>query len=332
MAQRPTIRDVARAAQTSVGSISNYLNNTKQVSPETRKRIDAAISELGFIPNSAVRVVLGGRSHAIGFLIPDSANPFLSEVARGIEDVAIQARDVVITCNTAGDSDREVHYARALSEMRVTGAIVMATSTTEEHMHTLEVSGAAVVVVGAGSHGSQFHTIETDNVQGGLIATRHLIERGHRRIVFVGGPGADPAVEDRLSGARTAFEEAGLDPDTLLRVDAQGGSLTSRTAAAEAVLALEPRPTAAFCANDLIALALQTVLLRAGVRIPDEFALIGFDDIEQAESALVPLTTVRQPAYEVGKAAAELVLEIAKHRSPRRHATLPVELIVRSTT
>jgi LacI family transcriptional regulator len=332
MAERPTIRDVAKAANTSVGSISNYLNNTKRVSENTRERIDRAIDELGFIPNSAVRVVLGGRSHAIGFIIPDAGNPFLTEVARGIEDVAIDARNVVIICNTASDPNREAHYARALSEMRVVGAIVMALSTTEAHMRTLEASGAAVVVLGASAQGSRFPTVGTDNEQGGFLATQHLLERGHRDIAFIGGPGADQAIQDRLAGSRRAFAEAGVDPEKIRRVDAHGGTLSSRMAAAEEVLSLQPRPTAAVCANDLIALALETVLLREDVSVPEEFALVGYDDIEAAETAPVPLTTVRQPKYELGRAAAELVLELAAGVTPQHHNVFPAELIIRSST
>ena len=331
MADRPTIRDVARVANTSVGSISNYLNNTKHVSDDTRERIDRAIDELGFIPNSAVRVVLGGRSHAIGFIHPDSANPALIEVARGIEDIAVDSNNVVITCNTASDPEREGRYARALSEMRVLGAVVMSIGTTSAHMRLLEASGAAVVVLGASSSGSDFPTIESNNVQGGYLAMRHLLERGHRDVAFIGGPGADQAIEDRLAGARRAFDEFGLEPDAIRRADATGGTLASRMAAAEVVLGMLPRPTAAFCANDMIALALQTVLLRENIAVPEEFGVVGYDDIEAAETAPVPLTTIRQASYEIGRAAAELVLELAAGMMPRPRDAFPVELVVRNS-
>jgi len=332
MAQRPTIRDVARVAGTSIGSVSNYLNNTTRVSVGTRKRIEDAIDALGFIPNSAVRVVLGARSHAIGFLTPDVPNPSLLEIQRGIEDVAIQAQDVVIVCNTDCDPAREAHYARTLSEMRVTGAIVMASSAAETHMRTLEASGAVVVLIDADPRRSHFPTINSDNVQGGRIAMEHLLERGHRDIVFVGGPGAEQAVKERLAGAKAAFVNAGLDPAAIRRVDARGGSFASRSAAAEEVLQMRPRPTAALCANDLIALAFQNVLLANHIRVPQDMALVGYDDIEAGQTAPVPLTTVHQSSYEQGKAAAELVLEIAAHGTATPRPTFPVELIVRQST
>ncbi|MBO9627075.1 MAG: LacI family DNA-binding transcriptional regulator, partial [Microbacterium sp.] len=138
MTRRATIREVARLAEVSLGTISNYLNNNKPIAPETRDRIESAIDQLGFIPNAGVRVMRGGRSHAIAFLIPDSGNPFLVEVARGIEDVAIGARHVVVTCNTDGDREREDHYARVLSEMRVVGAVAMAMSAGETALRRLE--------------------------------------------------------------------------------------------------------------------------------------------------------------------------------------------------
>ena len=329
----PTIRDVAQLAEVSLGSISNYLTDRKPVSPNVRARIEAAIEQVGFIPNDAARIMRGARSHAIGFVIPDAGNPFLIEVARGIEDVAIAAGYVVVTCNTDGDSSREDHYARALSEMRVAGAVVMAASTTENHLRTMEASGAAVVVIGSGDHGSTFPTIEIDNVHGGFLAADHLIKKGHRDIVFLGGPGAAPQIDDRFEGCLRAVREAGLDDGVLRRIDAAGNSTQARVAASEIVADLLPRPTAAICANDLLALALESTLLRRGVRVPEQFAITGYDDIEAALLAPVPLTTVRQPQYELGRRAAEYVLDLAEGRVPIETGhDFAAELIVRSTT
>lgn len=333
MTRRATIREVARLAEVSLGTVSNYLNDNKPIAPETRERIESAIEQLGFIPNAGVRVMRGGRSHAIAFLIPDSGNPFLVEVSRGIEDVAIGARHVVVTCNTDGDPDREEHYARVLSEMRVVGAVVMAMSAGETALRRLEASGAPVVLLGGGSHGFGFPGIDVENTHGGYLAMRHLLSLGHRDIVFVGGPGAEPQIDDRYLGCLRAYDEYGIDRARLRRVTAEGNSTTARREVAERIADGVSEVTAAFCANDLIALTLQSVLLQRGISVPGRFSVIGYDDIDGAAMAPVPLTTVHQPQYELGRAAAELVLALAAGESAAgRTRSFEPELVVRSST
>jgi LacI family transcriptional regulator len=327
-----TIRDVAQLAQVSLGSISNYLTDKKPVSPKARARIESAIAELGFIPNDAARIMRGARSHAIGFVIPDAGNPFLTEVARGIEDVAIRSGYVVVSCNTDGDRGREDHYAQALSEMRVVGAVVMAMSTSESHLRKLEASGAVVVIAGSGHRDSGFPTVEVDNVHGGYVAMKHLLDRGHRTIVFFGGPGAEPQIDDRYAGCVRAIVEAGLDPAILTRLDANGNSTAARVTAAESVADLIPGVTAAVCANDLLALALEATLIRRGISIPSQFAIVGYDDIDTAELAPIPLTTVRQPQYDLGRVAAQLVLDLADGNETAAIESFVPELVIRATT
>lgn len=333
MTRRATIREVARLAEVSLGTISNYLNDNKPIAPETRDRIEAAIDQLGFIPNAGVRVMRGGRSHAIAFLIPDSGNPFLVEVSRGIEDVAIGARHVVVTCNTDGDPEREDHYARVLSEMRVVGAVVMAMSAGESALRRLEASGAPVVVLGGGSHGFGFPGIDVENTHGGYLAMKHLLSLGHRDIVFVGGPGAEPQIDDRHLGCLRAFDEFGIDRARLRRINAEGNTTLARREVAERIVDDMPEVTAGFCANDLIALTVQSVLLQRGIAVPEQFSLVGYDDIGGAELAPVPLTTIRQPQYELGRAAAELVLALAAGDSAAaRTRSFEPELVIRSST
>ncbi len=316
-----------------MGTISNYLNDSKPITPETRERIEAAIDQLGFIPNAGVRVMLGGRSRAIAFLIPDSGNPFLVEVSRGIEDVAIRARHVVVTCNTDGNPEREDHYARVLSEMRVVGAVVMAMSAGETALRRLESSGAPVVVLGAGTHGFGFPGIDVENTHGGYLAMKHLLTLGHRDIVFVGGPGAEPQIDDRYLGCLRAFDELGVDRTRLRRISAEGNTTSARRAVAEMIVDHMPEVTAAFCANDLIALTVQSVLLQRGIAVPEQFSLMGYDDISSAELAPVPLTTIRQPQYELGCAAAELVLQLASgDTGAKRTRSFEPELVIRNST
>ncbi|AQX78937.1 hypothetical protein BWO91_02020 [Plantibacter flavus] len=308
MAAQSTIRDVARVAGVSIGTMSNYLNGTKPLAESTRKRIDAAIEELQFVPNVAVRVMRGGRSHVIAFIVPDSGNPFFLEVARGIEDVAIAHGHVVVSCNTEGDLERERHYAKALSEMRVSAVIAVASTTNENLLHTLQQSGVRVVTLGSHLPDHPYPAIDVDDYRGGVLAMEHLLERGHRQVAFLGAPEAETQIHERFAGCCAAYKAAGLDPDGILRVDAASNSPRARSAAARAILDRTPRPIAVVCANDVIALALETEALRSGLRIPGEVAIIGYDDIEGAEIAPVSLTTVHQPRYELGHLAAELAL------------------------
>jgi LacI family transcriptional regulator len=308
MAEHSTIRDVARVADVSLGTVSNYLSGKKPISDAMRVKIDSAIAQLQFVPNAAVRVMQGGRSHVIAFIIPDSGNPFFSEVARGIEDFAIANGHVVVSCNTEGDLERERHYAKALSEMRVGAVVAVASGSNEHLLTTLRNTGVRVVTLGRQLPDSPFPAIAADDLRGGFLAMSHVLERGHRRVAFLGAPEAESQIRERFAGCVAAFTDAGLDPADLLRVDANLNSPTARSEASRAILALDPRPSAVVCANDVIALALETEAIRAGVRIPEDLAIVGYDDIEGAGIAPVPLTTVHQPRYDLGHSAAELAL------------------------
>lgn len=330
MAHHSTIRDVARVAGVSLGTVSNYLNDTKPVTEATRRRIDAAIAELRFVPNAAVRVMQGGRSHVVAFIVPDSGNPFFLEVERGIEDVAIEQGHVVVSCNTEGDIERERHYTRALSEMRVSAVIAVASATNVRLLSALQDSGVRVVTLGRQLPDSRFPTIDVDDHRGGMLAMQHALDRGYRQIAFLGAPEAESQIRERFAGVSEAYLAAGLDPSNLLRVDADINSPTARSAASRAILALSPRPTAVICANDVIAIALQTEAIRANLRIPDELAIIGYDDIEGAAIAPVPLTTVHQPSYELGHVATRLALspDYPKASVP----PFQPELVIRAST
>ncbi|MFJ6651498.1 LacI family DNA-binding transcriptional regulator [Microbacterium sp. NPDC091313] len=330
MPQSATIRDVAERARVSVGTVSNYLNETKPIAPATADRIRQAISDLRFIPNTAVRIVRGARNHAIGLLIPDPSNPFFNELARGIEEVTFPEGLLVMACNTKGDPDREEYYAQALAEMRVLGVIATATNG-DAYLDRLRDSGAAVVVLGSARSETEHSLIRIDEFAGGYAATEHLISRGHENIVLVGGPAGMAQITERFAGAAAAMEAAGLDPHRLSRVDTASGATVDRMAAAERIRSLSPRPTAAFCANDVIALAIEASLLQLGLRVPEDLAIVGYDDIDGAALAPVPLTTMRQPQFEMGEVAANIVLKLARHGESPSDVTFVPSLVVRAS-
>jgi len=329
-----TVRDVARLANLSLGTVSNFLSDKKPISDEARSRIERAIEELGFIPNSAVRVMRGARSHAIGFLIPDAGNPFFAEVARGVEEVAIVAGHVIVTCNTDGDPMVADRYATALAEMRVAGVVATAMSESEPYLKRLAASGAGIVLLGPPQDGLEWPSLGIDGAAGAKLGMQHLLDAGHRRVVFLGGPGGVHQMRDRYRGCVEACHEFGVDPDVVLhRIDAEGSSVQAREAVANVVLDLNPRPTAIFGANDLLALAVETSALRRGLRVPLDVAIVGFDDIDAAANAVVPLTTIRQPKYELGRIAARVLLgAVSPGLAADEIAARGPELIVRESS
>lgn len=331
MGSQPTVRDVARRAGVSLGTISNYLNDTKPIAPATKDRIETAIRELGFIPNAAVRVVLGARSPAIALIIPDGENPFFGDVARGLEDVAVRHGLVVIHCHTNGEAEREAHYSRALAEMRIRAAVIVATPTSDQIVDALRASGARAVTLGTSGREESVASVSMDDFHGGKLGMEHLLGLGERTFVFFGGPAAEPQIAQRIAGCHAALTDAGLPTGALARVDAPGSSASLRLQGAEATLdRLGDDPLAAvFCANDLLAIALESAALRRGLSIPEQVAILGFDDIEGAMTAPVPLSTIRQPRHLLGSAAATLALE---RDDAFEEMVFSPELVVREST
>lgn len=329
-----TIRDVAHTAGVSVGTVSNFLNDTKPIAPETRRKIEETIARLGFVPNNASRVMRGHRSLAIGLVVPDSPDPFFTDLARGVEDKAREAGYVVVGCNTDGIDAREVSYVRALTEMRVTGAIVMPTSlnVVSPHLQRLTQSGGRFVLLGERVKDIDACTIAFDDFAGGHAAATHLLSLGHRDILFVGGPGGERQISERLAGARAAFEAAGLDPFAMKRIDAAGSSILQRTEVGDRILALPQRPTAVFCANDSLALAVQGALLRRGVLVPDDISIVGYNNIDQTQLSSIPVTTISTPRYDMGALAASLLLAEFDDDHQHSHTVMDTQLIVREST
>lgn len=322
-----TIRDVAKRAGVSVGTVSNLLSGRKHVVTETRRRIEAAIRDLGYVPNSGARVMQGARSHSVALLVPDSTNPFFADVVRGIEDVAFDEQHVVIVCNTEGDPAREAHYARALAEMRVRGVIAVASATGDAVLSRLSEAGAEVVRLGRADQ-SQIPSVGVDDETGGWLAGSHLVSLGHTRLCFIGGPGAEPQIEGRLAGFRRAI--AGHVGVSLERADVPGSSTSARLEGARQIIARLALPAGVFCANDQIAAAVESVAIQAGLSIPEDLAVVGYDDTEVAKVAAIPLTTIRQPSFEIGREAGRLAM--GGRRQGGFHIQFTPELVQREST
>ncbi|MEI5582911.1 MULTISPECIES: LacI family DNA-binding transcriptional regulator [unclassified Agromyces] len=331
-----SVREVAAAASVSVGTVSNVLNRPEKVSPETVARVLAAIDELGFVRNDAARQLRAGRSRSIGLVVLDVRNPFFTDVARGAEDRAAEDGMTILLGNSDDNPDRERSYLDLFEQQRVHGVLISPLGDDLPRLATLRTRGVPVVLVDREADDRSFSSVAVDDVVGGALAVRHLVESGRRRIAFVGGPGSIRQVADRLEGARRAAAETpGV---TLEVVETHALTVLEGRAAGERIRdrAPEDRPDAIFAANDLLAVGVLQALIMLGgdIRVPDDLALIGYDDIDFAQAAVVPLSSIRQPAWLIGYTAVDLLLREAREGAdfaPDQVQFQP-ELVVREST
>jgi LacI family transcriptional regulator len=314
-----SIRDVAGLAGVSVGTVSNVLNRPEMVSPSTRERVLAAIGELGFVRNESARHLRAGHSRTIGLVVLDIANPFFTDVARGVEDVANPAGLAVILCNSDDRPEKESAHLDVLAEQRVQGVLITPTAALSPAVEALRSRGTPVVLVDRRAPTPDQCSVAVDDVLGGRLAAAHLLERGHRRIAFVGGSTRLPQLRERHDGVARAVLEACGSEDALLVLSPATLTVADGRQAAEQIIGIpaDRRPTAAICANDLLALGMLQEMVRHGVHVPADFAIIGYDDIEFAAAAAVPLSSVRKPRQELGRRAAELLLDEARNEEHR---------------
>ncbi|GLY65854.1 LacI family DNA-binding transcriptional regulator [Amycolatopsis taiwanensis] len=324
------IKDVARRAGVSIGTVSNVVNRPHVVSPATRSRVLSVIEELGYVRDESARQLRAGRSRIMALLVLDLGNPFFVDVARGAEEAAHDAGLNVITCNSGQRLDLEASYLSMLAEQRVRGVLLSPVDTSGEALQTFQRSGIPYVFVDRKIPAVKASSVSVDDVAGGALAAHHLVETGHRRIAFVNGPSILTQCRDREAGVRSAVADVELSVLETAALDVASG----RDAGAR-LLGMNPRPTAVFCVNDLLALGVLQTMVGAGVRVPAEMAIVGYDDIEFAGAAAVPLTSVRQPAKRLGRTAAELLIaETAGGDEPVQHqeVVFAPELVVREST
>lgn len=327
------MRDVAAAASVSVGTVSNVLNSPHKVAPATVARVHAAIDKLGFVRNDAARQLKARRSRCVALLVLDIGNPFFTAVARGAERRASQLNLTVLFGTSDDDAGRERSYIDAFDEQRVFGLLVSPVSDDLSRMLTLQARGTPVVLVDRDATGTPLSSVAVDDVAGGQLAADHLCATGRRRLAFVGGPFALRQVRDRLLGAREAV--AKYSGASLEVIDTAELSVLAGRAIGEQLRARHPeeRPDAVFCANDLLAIGvLQALTLMGELHVPQDIALIGYDDIDFARSAVVPLSSIRQPSTQIGIAAIDLLAAMTAVDHKPQHIVYQPELIVRAST
>lgn len=330
-----SVRDVAERAGVSVGTVSNVMNHPEKVSPAAVARVTAAIEALGFIRNDAARQLRDGRSKTIGLVVLDVRNPFFTDVARGAEDKASEAGLTVTLGNSDENMVRESTYLDLFEQQRVHGVLISPYGDITARLHRLRQRGIPAVLVDRTSEDLSFSSVSVDDIAGGRLAVEHLIGQGRRRITFIGGPMEIRQVTDRLEGARQAVS---VNPDVTLEVIeiAALSVIAGRAAGAEiAGRAADQRPDGVFAANDLVAMGVLQALMMQGdsVPVPGAIALIGYDDIDFASAAVVPLSSIRQPSALIGQTAVEILLEQAADlKAVPRQVVFQPELVVRAST
>lgn len=326
-----SLRDVAKAAKVSVGTVSNVLNRSEVVAPKTLARVQATIKELGFVPNGFARNLRSGQSRTLGLIVPDVSNPFFTEVARGVEDAASKRDYAVFLCNSDESATKEERYVNVLIQQQVRGVLITPADMKSDRLDVMRDRGIAVALLDREIQGRKQCSVSVDDVHGGQIAIEYLAGLGHKNIVWVCGPESIPQVADRGAGVAKAAKVAGSKIETI-RVSLMNA--TNGEEAARKILELDVLPTAIFCANDLLALGVMRALLASKVRIPEQVSVLGYDNIEFAPSAAVPLSSIAQPSYQMGVTAADLLLNECEDGDSHEHQQIRFQpqLVERAST
>ncbi len=328
-----TIRDVAKRAGVAPITVSRVINHSGYVNEQTRARVEAAIADLGYLPNVLARSLRSRRTNTLGLILTDISNPFWTTVARGVEDAASDAGFNVILCNTDESVVEQDKYLHVLVQKQVDGVLLVPARSAVEPVKFVQSQNTPVVVLDRRIPNSQTDAVRCDSEDGAYQLTRLLLSLGHRRIAMLSGPRGVSTAEDRVAGYRRALLEAGVEVDTALVYYGEF-SLESGYAMTGQMLARTPRPSALFAGNNFIAIGALRALRDAGLRVPEDIALVGFDDLP-ADLVVDPfLTVAAQPAYEMGRQATELLLARLSEEAPAvyQEIVLPTTIVVRRSS
>jgi LacI family transcriptional regulator len=326
----PNIRDVAKLAGVAPITVSRVVNGADSVTEDTRQRVQQAIDQLHYVPNSLARSLRSRQSHTIALIVSDITNPFWTTVARGVEDTAAENDYRTILCNTDENPAKETNYLNLLVGRRVDGIIVAPATREKKRLSLLKQVQVSCVLIDRRVEGFKADLVYGDSRTGARLLLDHLIELGHRRITLINGPSTISTAQDRADGYRESLEQHGLNVDESLIFQGEFKQESGYRLVKQA-LVCNPRPTAIFAANNFIALGVLQALQEANLRVPEDIALVCIDDIPYL-SAIDPfLTVAAQPAYEMGESAAQLLVErLTTNRTGKtREVVLAPQLIIR---
>jgi LacI family transcriptional regulator len=328
----PTIQDVARQAGVAPITASRVINNSGYTSRSVRERVLQAVADLGYVPNTLARSLRSRKTDTLALIMSDITNPFFTTIARGVEDTASDAGYTVIFCNTDESEAEEQKYLNVLLQKRVDGILLVPAGSGDRSIQSAREQNTPVVVIDRRVAGCAVDVVRCDSEIGARNLTQLLISLGHQRIALLTGSAGVSTAEDRAIGFRKAMDAAGLSSENLVF----HGSFT-QTSGAEMlrqVLALKPRPTALFAANNFLAIGALNALREMGLRVPDDMALVSFDDLPAALVTFPFLTVASQPAYEMGCRATRRLIERLENLADDecREIILPTEIILRASS
>ncbi len=326
----PTLKDVADLAAVSEATVSRVLNNNPKVAEELRSRVLEAVRSLGYQPNRAARRLRASSSDVLGLIISDIENPFFISVVRGVEDTAYAHQMSVVLCNTDEDPAKQQMYLQVMQAEQVAGLIISPTSASKDFTE-LQRLKIPIILLDRRAANFEADAVTIDNVNGAYLAVRHLIDIGYERIGIIGGSPHLTTGQERYEGYRKAMTTAGLKIDERLIKVGDFKTESGYRLAQEFIAAAKP-PQAIFVANNLMTLGALRAMREQGVRIPQDIALVGFDDMPWSSELCPPLTAVSQPTYELGQETVQLLLRrLADPNAPIRTVTLQPRLVVRES-
>jgi len=329
----PTIADVAKRAGVSKMTVSRVINNSGYISQETRSSVQRAIEELGYIPNALARSLRHKQTSTIALVLTDIMNPFFTTIARGVEDAASEQGFTVMFCNTDESHDEEIEYLKVLIQKQVDGLLLVPAQSSRDSVDLLQSHALPFVLLDRRIPDAEVDTVRGDSEGGAYDLITHLVRQGHEHIAFLGGVEKATSVTDRLAGYRRALNEAGLAINPA-HIFYDSFTYESGCAMAKQALEASPRPTALFGTNNLIAVGAFHALRALGLRVPEDISLVAFDDIPEFMVIDPFFTVVLQPAYEIGRQAALLLLERLAGEGARlpQEIILPTQLVIRRSS
>jgi len=328
----PTVHDVAKRARVAPITVSRVINNSGYISESTRKRVEAAIKEIGYVPNTLARGLRSKRTNTLALVVTDITNPYFTLMARGVEDVAGDSNYTVIYCNTDESEAKEEKYANILAQRQVDGVLLVPAGGNDKTLKFLETNGINVVVLDRRVSGMKTDFVCSDSKDGSNRLIKLLIGLGHQRIAIITGPKKVSTAVDRVTGYKQALTEAGLIENELVyygSFNQQSGYELTKQAMTQS-----PKPTAIFGANNFIMLGIIKALRELQLNVPEDVSVVGFDDFPESMLVRPFFTTATQPAYEMGRLAAELLLKrISGELSEEfQKIILPTEIIERESS
>jgi len=334
MPERMDIRTIARAANVSIATVSRTINHITTVNPEIARRVWKVINELDYFPNTQARALVSGRSKLFGLIVSEITNPFFPELIQGFEDIAVANGYEILVSSTNHDPKRMSHCIRRMLERKVDGVAVMTFGIEEPLLDQLAKRKVPLVFIDIGPKRPGISLLKVDYHHGIRQGVQHLADLGHREIAFISGPVTLHSAQSRRAAFSASLKECGipLDPASIVEGDhtMEGGIISM-----ERLLAAQKRPTAVMCSNDMTAIGVLHRLYRAGLRVPDDLSVIGFDDIQIAQVTIPPLTTVQMSRFELARAAVTALrahVEQLENSAPKREYNIQTDLIVREST